>query len=40
MKPLTKDEIILAKQFCKKEKKLFWLCCYNIAMNKNRLLFM
>lgn len=39
MEPLTKDEIILVKQFYKKEKKLFWLCCYNIARNRNRLLF-
>lgn len=40
MEPLTKEEMKIAKQFCSKEKKSFWLCCYNIAKNKHRLPFM
>lgn len=40
MEPLTKDELELAKKFCSKEKKQFWLCIYLIALNKQRLPFM
>lgn len=40
MEPLTDEELELAKEFCSKEKKQFWLCCYQIARNKNRLAFL
>jgi len=40
MEALTKEEMKTAKHFCKKETKLFWLCIYKIALNKNKLAFM
>ena len=40
MEALTKEEMVIAKSFCTKEKNLFWLCIYQIALNKHRLPFM
>ena len=40
MEALTKDEMVLAKSFCKNEKKCFWSCMYNISKNKHKLPFM
>ena len=40
MKALTKEELTLVKTFCKGEKRLFWLCCYRMAKNKECLICM
>jgi len=40
MDALTEEEMNWAKSFCGAEKKVFWLCIYQIALNKHRLPFM
>ena len=40
MEALTEKEMKWAKHFCNKETKSFWLCVYQIALNKHTLPFM